>query len=341
MISPRNKNLMSDNKNLNIENITNVLGDVVTGIPSPIRKNFFKVISQLCTAAVDIPVAKMESRASEIRAESEARKSIIQAEGEIISKSLNVPKEFIERASEKYASKIIKEQINLDDICSKTARNLENSQVNENTSKDIDDEWLNEFEDQARVKSSEEMKFVFSQILSQEIKSPGSISIKTVKLLSQLDKRTAILFEKLCSICISLRYKDDTIINCCAASLDGEIGSNSLMKYGLAYSALTLLQEYGLVGYQIESRFPFNPCIFEGGKTVGAGLYFGKKDYALIPLDKEKYDKELILSGIGLTQSGCELFRIIPFNPNLEYTKDLESFFQKKNLTMKNIKNNA
>jgi len=330
-----------------IEQVTDTISDYVTGIPAPIRKNLFKALGHLCTAAVDIPVAKMESKSAEIRAASAARIDIIKKEGESISKKLDVPKEYITKASEKFASKVIKEQINLDQICFNAKYNLsqenfeKESKEPKNETEEISDDWLNEFENKAKLKSSENMKFIFGKILSGEIKSPGSISIKTVNLLSQLDKNTAILFKKLCSICISLRYKDNTIINCCAASLDGAIGSNYLRKYGLSYSALTLLQEYGLVGYQIESRFPFNPCIFEKGKTVGAGLYFGKKDYALIPLDKEKYDRDLILTGIGLTQSGCELFKIIPFSPNLEYTKDLESFFQKKSLTMKEIKKNS
>ncbi len=45
-----------------------VATEMMTGIPAPVRKNAFKAFGQLCTAAVDIPVAYLEGRAKEIRA---------------------------------------------------------------------------------------------------------------------------------------------------------------------------------------------------------------------------------------------------------------------------------
>ena len=59
---------MEDNTESGLQKLTDSLGDIMTGIPAPVRKNFFKAFSQLCTAAVDIPVALLESKASEIRA---------------------------------------------------------------------------------------------------------------------------------------------------------------------------------------------------------------------------------------------------------------------------------
>ena len=89
-----------NNNELRLEQITDTIGDLITGVPAPIRKNFFKAFGQLCTAAVDIPVAKMESKAAEIRAESAARIQIINKEGQSISEKLEVPKEYIDKASE-------------------------------------------------------------------------------------------------------------------------------------------------------------------------------------------------------------------------------------------------
>ena len=49
----------------------------VTGLPAPVRKNFMKVAAQLCTAAIDIPVAMLEGKAAEIRAASKGRVKLI------------------------------------------------------------------------------------------------------------------------------------------------------------------------------------------------------------------------------------------------------------------------
>ena len=92
---------MEESENSALDHITDTVGDLVTGVPAPIRKNFFKAFGQLCTAAVDIPVAKLQSRADEIRAESKARIRIIEEQGEQISKQLKVPQEYIYKAGEK------------------------------------------------------------------------------------------------------------------------------------------------------------------------------------------------------------------------------------------------
>ena len=103
-----------NNSVFGIQKLTDSLETVITGIPSPVRKNFFKAFSQLCTAAIDIPVAFLEGKASEIRALTQARIQIINKEGEAISEKVTVPQAYISKASSKYASKIIKEQLNLD-----------------------------------------------------------------------------------------------------------------------------------------------------------------------------------------------------------------------------------
>ena len=73
--------MQEDESESGLEKVTDTIGDLLTGVPTPIRKNFFKAFTQLCTAAVDIPVAKLESYSSEIRAASSARIKIIETQG--------------------------------------------------------------------------------------------------------------------------------------------------------------------------------------------------------------------------------------------------------------------
>lgn len=140
---------MDETEESGLEQITDTIETLVTGVPAPIRKNFFKAFGQLCTAAVDIPVAKLQSKAAEIRAESKARIQIIEKQGTQLSEQLDVPKEYVAKASEKFASKIIKEQLNLDEIGMNAANNLKNEDFNnqesETNTEEISDDWLNEF----------------------------------------------------------------------------------------------------------------------------------------------------------------------------------------------------
>ena len=73
---------MSDNLENSLSAITDTLETIATGVPAPIRKNFFKACGQLCTAAIDIPVAWLEGKSDLIRTTNEARKSIIRKSGE-------------------------------------------------------------------------------------------------------------------------------------------------------------------------------------------------------------------------------------------------------------------
>lgn len=334
---------MNNNK-FELEQITDTIGDLVIGVPAPIRKNFFKAFAQLCTAAVDIPVAKMESKAAEIRAESVARIQIIKKEGESISEKLEVPKEYIDKASEKFASRVIKEQLNLDQIGLNAACNLAqedfNEEINDNQKepKEINDDWLNEFENYAKLKSSDDMKLVFGKILSGEIKNPGAYSIRTIRLISQLDNQAAKLFQTLCSIAVSMNDRNDIIYDARVVSLTGSASSNSLRKYGLSFDNLNILQEYGLIISDYNSRFPYNHCVFNQSNQIEASLRFESKIYGLLPIDIDKYDKDLHFKGVVLTKAGRELLGIIPIKQNEEYRKDFEEYLLKKHFKLVEIR---
>jgi hypothetical protein len=332
---------MEENEESGIEQIADTIETIVTGIPAPIRKNFFKAFAQLCTAAVDIPVANLEAKASEIRAASEARIKIIQTEGEQISEQLSVPKEYVQRASDKFAAKVIKEQLNLDQIGLNAANNLKEDDFKNNTGNEIDeisDDWLNEFENYAKLKSSDDMRLVFGKLLSGEIKSPGTFSIRTVRLISQLDNKAAKLFQLLCSQSVSMFISESILIDSRVVSLVGNAGSNAIKQYGLSFDNLNILQEYGLIISDYNSWRNYSPCIVNDKMQVQATLYYEKKHYGLVPTDKEKYDKTVKLNGVTLTKAGKELLKIIPLEKAPNYKKDFEEFLEKKFLKLVEVK---
>ncbi len=82
----------------------NTVTGLMTGssLPAPIKRNAFKAFGQLCTAAIDIPVAYLEGIAVEKRAETEARVKIINTSADQIAKQMDVDPEFARVAVEKY-----------------------------------------------------------------------------------------------------------------------------------------------------------------------------------------------------------------------------------------------
>jgi Protein of unknown function (DUF2806) len=208
-MSNRQENVSLESENSDggvLANAYDAITDLVTdsSIPAPIKKNAFKAFGQLCTAAIDIPVAYLEGIATEKRAETQARVKIISTGAEQIAKQMDVDPEFARVAVKKYGQKIVREQVNLDKVSEIAAHQIHQDAIHAELKPDetveippINEDWLNTFEKEASQKSTEKMQLLFGRILAGEIQRPSSFSIKTVKLLGELDIGAATLFRHL------------------------------------------------------------------------------------------------------------------------------------------------
>ena len=323
-----------------VEKATDLAGDLLTGVPAPIRKNAFKAFAQLCTAAIDIPVAHLSGIAAEKRAETQARVKIINTGADQIATQMKMDPEYAQIAVKKYGQKIIREQINLD-IISENARQ-ELLQLNEdtndnpepNTNEEISEDWLNLFEKEAANKSSDEMRILFGKILAGEISKPKSYSIRTIKIISQLDNRAATLFQTFCSLAISLQAGNH-IIDGRVVSLNGNAASNSLQNYGLSFDNLNILQEYGLIISDYNSYMGYAMCLAKNMK-VSLPFIHQEKPFGLV-LQDGKNVGDLKLRGVSLSNSGKELLNVVDTTPSSSYTNALSEFFKKMGLDMVEI----
>ena len=328
-------------------------------IPAPIRRNMFKAFGQLCSALIDVPVGALERRSAEKRAESEARIKIRNEITTQIIEQTKVDPAYALKAGHKFAEKIIQEQLNLDNISAIAADELKSIESNNATSqntnepnqeqsadstnqntnsseeKTINDDWLNNFENEARSKSTKEMQLRFGRILAGEIEKPGSYSTKTVKLLGELDQSTAALFKKLCSACIVFEIPEaNHVFDIRVSSLGGDAGQNALGKYGLGFDQLNTLNEYGLIISSYKSRFSYNMCIMKENSPMILPFQHQGRFWILSPLSGWQGNQDFMLSGVNFSHAGRELYRIVDQDPMPEYTADLKKFFEIQNLRM-------
>ncbi|QUY46021.1 DUF2806 domain-containing protein [Acaryochloris marina] len=327
--------------------ITDAVSDLAlnsaTSIPAPIRKNVFKAFDRLCTAAIDIPVSYLEGKAAERRAETQARIHLISANAEQIARQINVDPEYGRIASEKYGKRILQEQINIDKVCNMAAQDV--AQVREELN-DIDcseqsdqaealisDDWLDSFRREACGKSSEEMQILFGRILAEEIKKPESFSIRTVRIMGQLDNKAAKLFKQLCSLSVTLGY-GAFVLDTRVPSLGRNAAHNSLDKFGLSFSNLNILEEYGLIISDYNSYMDYRSAISRNNQ-ISSLLQVNNAYWMLIP-DKPNdwpLTKELRINGVQLSTSGKELLKIVEIENRKVYTDALVNYF--KGLGMK------
>lgn len=321
-----------------------IFSDAVTGvpIPTPIKQNAFKAFSRLCSAAIEVPVAYLEGIAAEKRAETNARVKLIETNASQIARQLEVDPEYARVAVRKFGQRIIREQVNLDMVSEEAARQLAkqealSAEAGGQEVKEIDDDWLNQFEREASQKSTEEMQRLFGRILAGEISRPSSYSIRTIKILGELDTQVAQLFQKFCSASISIQIPTTglLIVDARVPSLGGNASHNALQQYGFAYATLNKLNEYGLIISDYNSWFDYGLlALANENNQVLSGFSHQNQLFGLIPNEKWGQKKEVKVSGVGFSEVGKELLSIIDVIPVPNYTKDLKEFFLKQNLVM-------
>lgn len=318
---------------------SDIITEMVTGIPDPFKKNALKAFGQLCTAAVDIPIAYLEGKASEIRAGTDARVSLINSGSEQIAQQMNIPTNYVDAATNKFAQKIIQERINVDTISLNAKQELEQESFADSVTspEEISSDWLNSFEKEATTKSSEEMQLLFGKILAGELKKPSTYSIRTVKILAQLNEEVAELFQRFCSMCSTL-YVGDEVYNSSLFSLGKNASqSNALTEFGMQPKKLNLLIEYGLLDPSFTLGLPTRDYI-KGPKTNKPIPFKYNKDFFILQLDEEeKLPERHRLYGPSLTKSGEELLGIVDIIPNDSYTKALKDYLSESGVKMHKI----
>lgn len=324
-----------------LSTIGEAVGDLISGVPTPIRKNAAKAFGRLCTAAVEYPVALIENAIAERRAESRARVALIDASAHQIAEQMRTDPEYARAAATKFAQKIVRERVNVDQVAEIAAADLKSEpQAVESDlaaeTPSISEDWLNAFESEAAQMSSEQMQRLFGKILAAEIRRPSSYSIKTIKLMAQLDNRAANLFRLLCSLSISARIpKTNEIIDARVVSI-GNAASNSLGAYGLSFGALNILHEYGLIISDYNSYFDYRMSVAHNNRVV-LPLTYQNTEWAFVQKVSAPEPKSFQVHGVAFSQSGKELLQIVDIEPNEAYTAALKDFFDKKGITMTNV----
>ena len=229
-----------------------------------------------------------------------------------------------------------KKQRNIGAVVGQAALELGDIRVRDH---EPDHDWTARFFTDVQDVSSEEMQVLWARVLAGEVKKPGSASIKTLSILKSLDRSTAALFRRLCSMCVSVRPDGVSFMDARVPSLGGNPGHNALQEYGLDFGKLNILNEHGLIiadynswhDYQLAIGFAMPDQI--GGRFQMPFCFEGRY-WVLMPTSQRDIDKNFTLSGVALTHSGQELSRVVDLEPKEKYAQALKDYFRSANLEM-------
>ena len=224
-----------------------------------------------------------------------------------------------ERIEQSIQFRETKRLANLETIVRTAADELGDTEVPD---EEPDHDWTARFFGYAQDVSTEELQDLWAKVLAGEVEKPGRTSLRTLSVLRDLDKTTAALFEKLCSIALFTIPRLNQVSGGIVATLGADATGNALAVYGVDYHALSRLAEYGLVGEFESARTHTIVGRLARGSAVARYRFAGSK-WTLGPTKDLSDGDAIMLTGVLLTAAACELSYAVNTATNPAYATAL------------------
>lgn len=200
------------------------------------------------------------------------------------------------RAVERFIKRESKRQKNIENITIQAAKNLSDT----DNLADIEEDWIEAFFKECEDINDEKMQTLWSRILSEESKSKGSFSRRTLKLLSTLNREEANLI----TFFGKFVWQASTLI---PIILKNESGKTE----DINFNQLAILDSLGVIQQGFGYNLTYN-------NKIGHVLYYG------IPVSVEfqRDDPKTWTFSTGpalLTPIGAELMKICGATPDFDY----------------------
>ncbi len=245
------------------------------------------LIEKFCNAVGILWEPHKIKRASRAQAEADVESERIRALWRI--ETIQTLTEFQKRGSLRRIHEDWIQQENLEKILLWTPQFLWENANPEN----LDNDWMRNFSEKAKMTSDEEMQNIWSRILAWEWTRPWSFSKRTVNKVHELEKQDAELFTKLCSFCIN-KWNPQPLI----FKHDDKIYSDM----GIHFSTLKHLDSIWLISFESLAWYRFTWL----SKKISID-YFWKTIF--LELSKES-ENELEIGKVMLTSIWKEIASI-------------------------------
>lgn len=263
-----------------------------SGLQAKAKSRALSAFDRLLGSLLDVPAAYLEECIETLRNRAESRRRLMNSELDAALKVLAASDEFGHTLAEETLANSAAKMLNKKIVALEALKDIKDS--NEDIQDgELEDEWLNYFDSYAEKATSTEMRSIWGKILSGEIQRPKSFSRRTLRIVSEIDRESAELFQN----------------ECLKRSSDGYILYPKKME-GAKLIALHHLEEVGLLQDLSGVSRNFD---MEGGITL-----IWEDNYVL----RMRLD-QVSVKAIRLTQAGKELSTIIPKAPGKVFLKEL------------------
>ena len=202
------------------------------------------------------------------------------------------------------------------------------------------DRWFRTLYEEAGAVDEEDVREGFVRILAGEIQTPGSFSLRTLRVMGGVSRSTAQCFRRAASVSVRLMAPDGKhVIDARIPAIGGGLGQNILQSEGLSYGVLTDLTENGLVHSDYNSRQSYGPLELPPAAQQhfpdGFQMPFAHQGtmWVLVPQGQKKA-KPVGVDGAQFTSCGVELLKIVDIESLPDFTAKLVRHFAKSGYQM-------
>lgn len=226
-------------------------------------------------------------------------------------------KEIQQRAITRFIHEETRKQENIENIIEKAIPLIANNASSEM----VEEDWLVNYFDKAKMISDDEMQMFWSRMLAEETNNAGKFSKKTINVVSDLDKQDALMFTNLCKFCFKIKTSEFALIY----DLEQEIYG----KYNIWFGNLLHLESIGLI--QFDNLQEFSLKSFSKEEII---YYFDRP----IKITSENEKKNNFSVGrVVFSQVGRELVEICSSMPEEEILNFNVSRWKENNIKVEII----
>lgn len=215
------------------------------------------------------------------------------------------------RAEIRRLSTEIRRQYNLEKICRETMKMLSENATPEK----INIDWLHHFASSAQDVSENDLRKLWTFILSQEAMQPGKYSKRTLNYLKSFNVKDCRAFEKLVPFLFEEKETTFFII----PSNDRQLFTE---KYGFEYTEFVHLSTIGIIASLVSSELSIN------SKERSELLYLNRKLLIYNPTNKEVTIRNVYI----LSEVGSQIKNLINVKINEQYFKEVIEKMEKMKL---------
>jgi hypothetical protein len=217
-----------------------------TGLKANAKSRFVAAIDRLCGNIVDLPNIPLERRLGRERAKIAGEQQLIEAIAKHAVERMDRDEEFAERVTRNYLGSIFSRQDNKDAVVRKAVDDLRRDPIGDEQAHsgqpDLDPLFLNKLERHAEDASTEALQEKWGRVLAAEVRKPGLISPKVMRIVDEIEQVTAKIFEDLCGSRLDNVIPKCLVAEIVFADLIKLVGSSLLVDPGLTGQVRTFIE---------------------------------------------------------------------------------------------------